>query len=107
MNEARIKMLEQYISEEPNDPFNHYALACEYLSSDESKALVLLKEVAGTFPEYLPTYYHLAQTLVEFEEEGEALQVFEKGIALAENQNNEKALKELKSAHQNLLFEMD
>ncbi len=106
MNEDRIKMLQKYISEEPNDPFNHYALACEYLGSDEAKALNLLQEVAQKFPDYLPTYYHLAQTLIEFEEEEEALAVFKKGIALAENQKNEKALRELKSAHQNLLFEM-
>ena len=104
MNEARIQMLEKYISEEQNDPFNHYALACEYLGSDEAKALNLLQKVASKFPEYLPTYYHLAQTLVEFEEEEEALCVFEKGIALAENQENEKALRELKSAQQNLLY---
>jgi len=106
MNDARIQMLEKYISEEPNDPFNYYALACEYLGYDESEALKHLQGVAAKFPDYLPTYYHLAQTLIEFEEEEEALAVFEKGIALAEKQENNKALRELKSAHQNLLFEM-
>lgn len=106
MNDARIEMLQKYILEEPNDPFNHYALSCEYLGYDEAKALNLLKKVVAQFPAYLPTYYHLAQTLIEFEEEEEALGVFEKGIALAEDQKNEKALRELKSAHQNLLFEM-
>ena len=106
MNEARIEVLKKYISEEPNDPFNHYALACEYLGSNEERALILLKKVAKGFPEYLPTYYHLAQTLIEFEEEEEALSVFEKGIKLAEKQQNMKALRELKSALQNLLFDM-
>ena len=37
----------------------------------------------------------------------EADVIFKKGIALAEQQNEEKALSELKSAYQNFKFEID
>lgn len=106
MNEARINLLKNYIEEEPNEPFNYYALACEYLNGKEEDALILFKKLLEDFPDYLATYYQAAQLLQEFEEEEEALTVYTLGIALAEAQNNAKTLNELKVAKQNLEFEM-
>lgn len=106
MNEARINLLKNYIDEEPNEPFNYYALACEYLNGKEEDALLLFKKLLNDFPDYLATYYQAAQLLQEFEEEEEALDVYARGIVLAETQNNAKTLNELKVAKQNLEFEM-
>ena len=106
MNEARINLLKNYIEEEPNEPFNYYALACEYLNGKEEEALVLLRRLLNDFPDYLATYYQAAQLLQEFDEEEEALAIYTQGIALAEAQNNAKTLNELKVAKQNLEFEM-
>lgn len=106
MNESRINLLKNYIKEEPNDPFNYYALACEYLNGNEEGALVLFDRLLIDFPDYLATYYQAAQLKVEFEEENEALEIYEKGIALALKQNNLKTLRELQAAKQNLEFEM-
>ena len=106
MNEARINLLKSYIEEEPKDPFNYYALACEYLNGKEEEALQLFEQLLINFPDYLATYYQAAQLLQEFEEDEKTLAVYEKGIALAEKQNNTKTLNELKTAKQNLEFEM-
>ena len=106
MNEARINLLKNYIEEEPNEPFNYYALACEYLNGKEEDALLLFKKLLKDFPDYLATYYQAAQLLQEIEEEEEALEVYTQGIAVAESQNNAKTLNELKVAKQNLEFEM-
>ena len=106
MNEARINLLKSYIEEEPKDPFNYYALACEYLNGKEEEALQLFEQLLINFPDYLATYYQAAQLLQEFEEYEKTLAVYEKGIALAEKQNNTKTLNELKTAKQNLEFEM-
>lgn len=107
MNQARIDLLKTYIKEEPNDPFNYYGLACEYQNDSPEEALGLLQKLIVNHADYLPTYYQAAQLLTAFEKDEEAVAVYEKGIALAKIQNNTKAIKELGSALQNLLFEME
>ena len=107
MNQGRIELLQRYIEEEPNEAFNHYALANEYMAFDTEKALKLFLEILKNFPEYLPTYYQAAKLLAETEKEEDALKVYEDGIALAKIQGNHKTLNELNSAYQNLLFEID
>lgn len=107
MNEGRIDLLKKYIKEDPKDPFNHYGLACEYLQEAPEKALIILRGLKEDFPDYLPTYYQLAQLLVTFEEEEEALEVYKQGIAVARVQKNTKTLQELSTAYQNLQFEIE
>lgn len=107
MNESRVELLEKYIEEEPNEPFNYYALANEYLSSDASKALYLFQSCQDKFPDYLPTYYQLAKLLEEFEEENKALEVYQAGIELAKIQGEHKTINELNTAYQNLMFEIE
>lgn len=106
MSATRIQLLKSYIEEEPNDPFNHYALACEYLNGNKQEALQLFEKLLAEHPNYLATYYQAAQLLVEFEEEERALIVYKKGIEVAVSQNNQKTLRELQTAKQNLEFEM-
>ena len=98
MQEQRLKILLEYLAEEPNEPFNVYAVAMEYMNTDAKKALVYLQELLEKHPNYLPSYYHAANLMAELEME-QAQEVFEKGIALAKQQGNEKAARELKSAH--------
>ncbi len=107
MNEARIALLEKYIKEDPNDPFNYYAIATEMVGQRPEKAKEYFELLLSNHPDYLPTYYHAAQLLVDEEEYDEAEQVYKKGIALATSQENSKTLRELNTAYQNLLFEMD
>jgi len=107
VNVERIKLLEKYIEEEPSNPFNRYALAMEYYDVDQGKALKLLQELRTAHSEYLPTYFKLANLCWDFEKWNEAESVFESGIKLAEKQGDQKALSELKSAHQNFQFEKD
>ena len=107
MNEGRIELLEKYIKEEPNEPFNHYALANEYMASNRQKALNLFLEILKGFPDYLPTYYQTAKLLEGFEQEEKALEIYVSGMELAKIQGNHKTLNELNSAYQNLLFEME
>lgn len=107
MNVSRIELLEKYIKEEPNEPFNHHALANEYMAMDAQKALDIFLRTIEEFPDYLPSYYQTAKLLEEFELEERALAVYSSGIELAKIQGNYKALSELNSAYQNLLFEME
>ncbi len=98
MKEARIIMLEQFISEEPENPFNFYALAMEYLNDDLTKSLEKLVYVEKHFPEYLGTYYQLGKIYQEFEKFDWAEMTFKKGIEISKTQKNTKTEKELIAA---------
>lgn len=107
MNQERIRLLEEYIQAEPTNPFNKYALAMEYYEADSIKSLELLQSILREHPAYLPSYFKAAHLLWEEERWEEADNVFQKGIQLATDEGDEKALKELKSAYQNFQIDWD
>lgn len=106
-NSSRIELLLQFVKEEPDNPFNLYALALEYQNTDMRKALEYFEDLLKNHADYLPTYYHAAALFVELGLIEEANQTYIEGIALAESQNNQHSLRELKNAYQNFLFEND
>lgn len=101
----RITQLQQYVNEDPADPFNLYALALEYQKTDEGKALDIFNRLCQEHAEYIPTYYQLGKLHQASGKNEMALQVFERGIEMARKQNDLKALRELQAAKQELLFE--
>lgn len=104
---SRIEMLKSFTEVEPQNPFNFYALALEYIEIDKSSAELLFKKLLNEFPEYLPTYFHAALFFVDLGDVNFSKIIYERGIQLAESQKDEKALKELKNSYQNFLFEND
>src|SRR5215831_2012050 len=103
MNSARIKMLEQFLAEDPTNPFNHYALALELAKSDKQKAKNVFDQLITTNPDYVPAYYQVALLYLEMTLNEDATIIIEKGIVQAKKQNNLKAANELRS----LLDEID
>lgn len=99
------KLLEFY-KEDPNDPFNQYALALEYQKSDTSKARQYFERLLREFPTYLPTYYHAAQFFNHLEQTAFADQIFQKGIQLALEQQNHKTHQELVRAYRSFLDDL-
>ncbi len=106
-NLTRIEQLLQFVKEEPNDPFNLYALALEYQNKDADAAKTYFEKLLQQHPEYLPTYFHAAAFFAEAEKIEKAQQIYLKGIDLAKKQGNQHALRELKNAYQNFVFEND
>lgn len=100
MQEERLKILSELIKTEPDEPFNRYALAMEYAGKDTTECLKHLEVLLKSFPEYLPTYYQAGTIYAEQEKEEKAKGAFTNGILLADKQNNDKILKELKGALQ-------
>ncbi len=107
MNSDRISLLKQFISEEPTNPFNKYALAMEYYDSRPKDSLEILLALLKDHPDYLPTYFKAAHLLWEEEKWEEADATFRKGAKLASEQDDQKALLELRSAYQNFQFDRD
>ncbi|MBC6367815.1 tetratricopeptide repeat protein [Algoriphagus sp. AK58] len=103
----RIQLLKNYILEEPDNPFNYYALGLEIKEKDPEEASRMFDYVLENFPNYLPVYFPSAHFFFEHNQWEKARQIFEKGIEIASVQNEEKAKKELKNAYQNFLFETD
>lgn len=103
MNKERIKILEKFIEEDPEDSFSRYALALEISDDDPNRATSLLLELITGKPEYLPTYYQTGLLLLDQNRFEEAKIILEKGIQIARSQNEHKTATELKS----LLEELD
>lgn len=106
-NLERIELLKGYCKEEPENPFNFYALALENRESDKAAATELFDFVLSNFPNYLPVFFPAAHFFYEEGNLQKAKQVFELGLALAQDLQDEKAKKELANAYQNFLFETD
>ena len=100
MNQERIEQLTQFVQEEPGNPFNVYALAMEYMDSRPEQARVYFDQLLAEHPDYLPTYYHAAALNASLDERDKAAELYEKGIALAQAQKNQKTLQELQRAQQ-------
>lgn len=107
MSQQRIDLLRQFIENEPDNPFNRYALAMEFYEKNPTHACELLSRLSQTEPTYLPTYFKLAHLYWDEEDWNKAAITFEKGIALATKQEDQKALRELTSAFQNFEFERE
>lgn len=108
MRNRRIALLQQFIKENPSDPFNKYALALEYMADgSDDRVRSLFDNLFQEHANYLPTYFQAAQFYWSTNEMEKADQAFKEGIELATKQKNGKALAELKSAYQNFTIEWD
>ncbi|GAB4125151.1 MAG: hypothetical protein OHK0045_08550 [Raineya sp.] len=102
-----FEKLLQYAEEQPQDPFNWYALATECRKYDLQESLLYYEKVWREFPEYGANYYHLASAYTELNMLAKAKQVYEQGIEVLSKQKEWKLLQELKNAYQNFLLEND
>lgn len=107
MNKARLTLLKSYLKEDPNDPFNYYAIATECVQEASEVAKTYFDTLLDKFPDYLATYFHAAQLYADYEDYEKAEEIYKAGIKLAAQEQNTKTLRELQTAYQNLLFEMD
>jgi tetratricopeptide (TPR) repeat protein len=104
MNSNRIAQLLQFQQDDPHDPFPVYGLALEFLKTDAKKSEAYFNELLNRFPEYLPTYYHAAKLKADCNKTEEAIEIYKRGIELAEKQTDKATLRELKSALDELIF---
>lgn len=106
VNKKRLKELAARVRKDPRDSFSKFALALELIKIDEvNKALTLFESVYKQDPEYLGVYYHLGKLYEHFGRFTDAEQMYQKGIALAENKGEAHAKSELMEALQILDIE--
>ncbi len=105
MNQDRLALLLQYYKDDPNDPFNIYALATEYKDFEPEKALDYYLILIEQHPDYVATYYHLAQLYIDLNQDDQAKVIFEKGIEKATELNESMLLRELRSAYDEFMMD--
>jgi len=99
----RLKKLLAFEKENPQDPFLIYGIALEYVMHDEHLAKKYFNTLLNEHPDYLPTYYKAAEFFNEQDESEKVKAIYVKGIELAEKQQDQKAIEELKQAYKQFL----
>lgn len=107
MENSLLQNLITFYEEDPNDPFNIYALALEYMKSDSGQAQKYFDKLLTEHPDYLATYYPAAAFFAELEKVEKAEIIYQKGIDLALLNNNTKTHQELLRAYRSFLDELD
>lgn len=97
MEQERLKLLEQFLKEEPEDPFNWYALALEETKRDSKRAVELFEHVLINHPDYLPSYYHAANLYLSLGNLKKAKDILHLGVTLAKEKGEQKAMGELRT----------
>jgi len=103
MSMDRLNQLEEFYKDDPRDPFNIYALALEYQNHDPSRSQALFNMLLLDHENYVPTYYHAAKLAEKQGDYATARKIYEKGMEQCRKLNETKALRELKSAYEELL----
>ncbi len=87
------------LKSEPNDSFLNYALALEYIKTNElDKAIDQLQATLENDTEYLAAYYQLGQCFELKKDFDKAIVAYQNGVPIARSQNNTKTLSELNQA---------
>ena len=97
MNDARLELLRKYVDEEPEDPFNWYALAIEEQKHNTLKAEEIYQHLLRSFPDYIPTYYQAGLLYIESGNPRDALKILNTGLLKCVEQKNSKTKNEIQS----------
>lgn len=99
MPPTRLEMLQSFVVQKPNDPFVHYALAQEF------KNLGRLEECWQTFealmrtsPDYVASYFHAGDVLVQLGRPDDARKVYEDGLVVCDRAGDSKTKGEIQGA---------
>ncbi|MCC6722644.1 MAG: tetratricopeptide repeat protein [Bacteroidia bacterium] len=108
MENSRIEQIKLFLKESPDDPFLNYALAIEYVAKkNQAEAKDIFQKLITKNPEYSATYYHYGKLLLSENKKNEAIEIFEKGIKVAKQNNEQHAASELLSALNEILYDED
>jgi Tfp pilus assembly protein PilF len=100
----KIKKLQSFLRDTPDDPFLKHALALEYIKlGNNTVARDLLIELLTADPSYIGSYYHLAQLLERAGELQIARIWYEKGMIASKNAGDLHTYSELQAAYENLI----
>lgn len=104
MNE-RIEKLNQFLSQSPNDCFLNHALALEHIKiGDDLKAKELFEKNLSNDANYVATYYHLGKLLERIHDTEKATHIYELGMNVAKQINDQHTYNEIQAAYEDLVY---
>lgn len=92
---ARVDRIRALLTESPDDPELHYALAMEHASTgDDAGCVAVFRELIERFAAapFIPAYLQAGQALARLDRTNEAAAVLREGIAAAERKGTPDAL---------------
>lgn len=99
----RLKQLQEFLDEDPNDPFNLYALALEYQKTDLNSAKEIFDQLLKHHEDYIPTYYQAGNLYLTLYLIDDAKEILKKGVSKAKQKNELKAMREIQSVYDELI----
>jgi tetratricopeptide (TPR) repeat protein len=94
----RVAMLNEILSQNPNDAFARYGLALEYSNQGSiESALAEFGKLLSSHPDYTAGYFMAAQTLAKVDRSEEARKMLTDGIASAKRTGNAHAQSEMEA----------
>jgi tetratricopeptide (TPR) repeat protein len=94
----RVAMLNEILSQNPNDVFARYGLAMEFSKAGNiDGAMEEFGKLLSSNPDYIPGYFMAAQTLARADRSDEAKKMLLDGIASAKRTGNAHAQSEMEA----------
>ncbi|MCI4669730.1 MAG: tetratricopeptide repeat protein [Bacteroidia bacterium] len=104
----RLTQLLDFLSKAPQDPFNLYSVAYEYMQMGEiAKAESYFLKLRELHPDYVGLYYHLGKIYIQKSNYEEALKVLEEGKVMAKKAKDRHAEGELDRAIRQVKDELE
>ncbi len=104
----RLKQLETFLADSPNDAFILFAIAKEHEGlNNTDEAIRFYRQLEKDHSDYVGTYYHLGKILEKVEGVDAAIKVYTNGMAVAKAQGDRHALSELAGARMEIDEDMD
>lgn len=99
MNKERLRKLQEWEAQKPDDAFLKFAIAQEYVSAGkDNEALKYFLKLVAKFPDYLPIYYQYGKLFEKLGDVKGAMESYQKGMKVAKAANDLKTFGELKEA---------
>lgn len=96
---SRLKQLQQFLEQNPDDSFITFAIAKEYEKlGDMDNALAHYLSIESKDSDYVGLYYHLGKLYENQADTEKALLTYKKGMAVAKKANDNHAYNELAGA---------
>jgi tetratricopeptide (TPR) repeat protein len=101
----RIKAIQQFLKDSPDDCFLNHALALELIKTgrEEEAKLVFEKNLAFD-PTYIPSYYHLGKLLERLGQTEAAIPLYKNGMEQARKAGDMHTYNELQAAYEDLVY---
>jgi predicted Zn-dependent protease len=96
---SRVDEIKKMLKSDPTDSFLSYALALEYEKAEQPKeAISIIEALIQNDPNYLGAYYKLGQLYEGQDQLDKAQEIYQVGIKLATEKQDNKAKGELEEA---------